>query len=317
MKKLVSLFPLLLFFCLFNPSKTVAQKVENPYTREFSIKTENDAYLLKFKDAYYTNGIFLNYAFVGKKSKVKTIYSAELGQMLFTPLIRKTKTPADIDRPYAGYLYAKYEQKSFIKNDAVVQFSGTLGVVGKISWGEGMQNTYHSLLGYSKFEGWQYQISNALVVNLAAAYSKNLLTNNGFKIMGMGNLNIGTGFTNAQLGLQTVVGAFEENNKSALWNARIANEVPSTKTKHEFFAYWHPKVIAQAYNITIQGSILTDGGMEVTRDLSPWMFQQTIGLCYAAGRIITKIEFVHQSKETPSQNKAQQYIGVQMSYRMH
>lgn len=287
------------------------------FTKELLFKTENDAYLFNLNDAYYTNGFMLNYNYAQEKKGVKKINSFELGQKIFTPLIRVTNTPADIDRAYCGYLYLKYAQTRFINKDALLQFSGSLGVVGPASWGEGLQNTYHDWLRFSRFTGWKYQIEDALGIDFGLTYASTLAATSGIKMVPVVQVNLGTTYTNASAGAMIVWGAFEINAESALWNARISTKEGTTKRKHEFFGYWYPQVIAQAYNATVQGGVFNKGSVAVTQEPSSIMYQQALGVCYASGRITGKVEYVYQSKETPSQTKSQRYGAFQISYRIH
>jgi hypothetical protein len=292
-------------------------KSTSSFTKEFSFKTENDSYLFNLNDAYYSNGFMLNYNYAQEKKGVKKIHSFELGQKIFTPLIRKTITPADIDRAYCGYLYLKFAQTRFIKKDALFQFSGSLGIVGPAAWAEGLQNTYHSWLRYAKFTGWKYQIDNSLGIDFGATYATTIAATNGIKMVPVIQVNLGTTFTNASAGAMIVWGAFEKNSESALWNARISTKENTQKRKHEFFGYWYPQVIAQAYNATIEGGLFNKGSMAVTQQSSGLMYQQTLGACYASGRFTGKVEYVYQSKETPTQTKSQRYGSFQISYRIH
>lgn len=303
------------FYCMVCIG-SFAQSAKNDfYSKEFSVKTENDAYLFKLDDAYYTNGFFLNYSFVSTKNAIKKIHTVEVGQKIFTPLIRNTLTAVDIDRPYAGYLYLSYGQTSFIKKDAVLQLTGSLGVVGPASGGEWLQNTYHRWLKYAKFTGWKYQIENALGIDAAVTYAATLAGNETIKLVPVVQANLGTTFINAKLGAMVVLGAFEKNSESALWNARISST--PKKRNHELYLYLYPQVVAQGYNATIQGGIFKSGTTEVTRNLSTFMFQQTIGLCFAQGRFTSKLEWVYQSKETPAQTLPQRYGSILLTYRIH
>jgi hypothetical protein len=291
-------------------------KIPN-YTKEFSFKTENDAYLFNLNDSYYTNGFILNYAFMKNQKEKKKIQSLELGQKTFTPSIRETKTSADIDRPYCGYLYLNYAQTQFLKKERVLQLNGALGLVGRSSWGEGLQNTYHSWLGFAKFTGWKYQIENALGVDIGATYASGFMGNNEFKILSVFQVNLGTTFTNTKWGAMMVWGAFEKNSQSALWNARLGSSNEKSKRKHEFFGYFYPQIIAQAYNATLQGGIFNNGAREVTQTPSSFMYQQTLGVCYASGRFTGRIEYIYQSKETAAQIKSHRFGSFQIAYRIH
>src|SRR6478609_7005245 len=153
---------LFLLSCSLSTLMAGAQNVsQETYAKEISFTTENDAYLFQHKDAYYTNGVFFAIRSAQEKKGKKLIQGLELGQMIFTPLIRKTEGPADIDRPYCGYLFLQYNQTRFTSKRSVLQLKISIGEVGNASWGEGLQNSYHKLLGYGRFSGWQYQVQNA------------------------------------------------------------------------------------------------------------------------------------------------------------
>ena len=306
-----------LFFSAFGFAGQAQTKTTDNYSREFSFKTENDAYLFNLDDAYYTNGFMLNYNFAKTTGNSKKIHTFELGQKIFTPLIRTTVTPADIDRAYSGYLYVSYGQTRFLKNDGLFQFTGSLGVTGPASGGEGLQNTYHGWLKYAKFAGWKYQIENSIGLDAGITYAKTIAGNDHIKIVPVAQLNLGTTFTNAKMGAIVVLGAFEKNSESALWNARVSQTPTDRKRNHEFFAYWHPQLIVQGYNATLQGGVFNNGTSEVTQDPSTFMFQQTIGVCFAQGRFTGRLEYVQQSKETPAQSLAHRYGVIQVAYRIH
>jgi hypothetical protein len=300
-------FILSLFFTCFWGISANAQQI--------GFTTENDAYLLKLKDAYYSNGIFLhlNYADESKK-KIKRVHRFELGQQIFTPLKRTTRTPADIDRPYAGYTYIQYTRSWFNNEKSVLQVNGTLGIIGPASGGEALQNTYHRWLQYAPFLGWRYQISNQLVLNTGALYAHNILATNKFKWMGWGATQLGTAFVNASLGSKMLYGLFNSNQSSQLWNAAVEKKGMPSK---EFFIYWNPKITAQGYNATISGGSKTAADSAVTLNPKTLVFQNTIGLAYSEGRWAAQIELVHQSRETTIQLNRHRYLGLQLQYRIN
>ena len=121
-KKRMLKFLWLLGLCVSACFSYAQDKITQPvFSRELSFTTENDAYLFGKHDAFYTNGFFIRLSTAGSKKGNKIIQSWELGQMIYTPLIRKTIVPADIDRPYCGFLFGKYSRPRFLKNDAVLQ----------------------------------------------------------------------------------------------------------------------------------------------------------------------------------------------------
>ena len=308
----------LLFLGFLMMTLTHAQvKAPKLFSTELSFTTDNDAFLLQKHDAFYSNGFFLKLAKSGERSGNKIIRSYELGQMIYTPLIRKTQSKADIDRPYCGYLFLKYNQAKFLPKESILQYSAALGIVGPASLGEGMQNSYHKLLRYAPFLGWEYQIRNAPGIDLGITYARTIWEDSSWiKLVPVGQLNLGTTFTNARLGMYTTLGFFEKNSNSALWNARIGNHLEKKRKKNELFVYWFPQVILQGYNATVEGGLLDKGSGAFLSQSERWMFQQNWGLCYAEGRWTTRLELVYQTKEARTQKGPQHYGSIHVGYRM-
>ncbi|MES2003672.1 MAG: lipid A deacylase LpxR family protein [Bacteroidota bacterium] len=311
---------LLLLLTASLPAVRVVSQPAQPvvYGREITVTTENDAYLLQRKDAYYTNGFFFTHKTAREKNGQKRIAVFELGQMIFTPLIRKTTGPADIDRPYCGLLYLKLSQQRFLRNDDVLQSSLALGEVGRASLGEDVQNGYHRLLKYGRFTGWQYQVQDALGIDAGISFAHTLLEDSTLvKLVPVAEANLGLNFTNAKLGAYVCLGSFEKNRNSALWNARVQTKATATQRKYELFVYWYPQLIVQGYNSTIQGGLLRKGSGAVLGKPETIMFQQSLGVCYAEARWTTKLALVSQSREAVTQTTPQQYGSIQLSYRLH
>ncbi|MCW3086918.1 MAG: hypothetical protein JWQ78_304 [Sediminibacterium sp.] len=316
MRKIFCLLGCCCFFALAYAQENEGGK--RPFRHELSFTTDNDAFLLQKHDAFYTNGFFIKLGGAGQRKGKKIIRSWELGQKIYTPFIRKTQTTADIDRPYCGYLFLQYNQANFLPKESVFQYGAALGMVGPASLGEGMQNSYHRLLRYARFTGWQYQVQNALGIDLGMQYARTLWPDSRWvKFIPTAELNLGTTFTNARLGMYGVVGHFEKNSNSALWNARIQNGTDETKKRYELFAYWRPQVILQGYNATVEGGLFHHGDSAVLSQTERWMFQQNWGICYAAGQWTTRLELVYQTREATTQKESQQYGSIQVSYRIH
>lgn len=296
----------------------VAQET-GAYAKEFSFTTDNDAYLFRKNDAYYTNGFFFALRKAGTRNGKKTIRTWELAQKIYTPLIRKTTGPADIDRPYCGYLYLDYSQTFFsTSKDDVLRFHASLGVVGPGSLGEDVQNGYHSLLDYSRFTGWQYQVQNAVGMDVGISYARTLLQDsNWIKLVPMATANLGMLNTNATIGTMLCLGAFERNANSALWNARTQSSPTSTRRKYEFYGFWQPELLVQGYNATVQGGLFGKGSGAVLGVPETWVWQYRAGLAYAEDRWTVQLAFIHQSRETTTQKRAQQYASALLSYRFH
>ncbi|MBY0481624.1 MAG: lipid A deacylase LpxR family protein [Chitinophagaceae bacterium] len=312
--KFLKLPTLLVFFCLHHQLSAQNGSSDVSRANEISFTTENDAYLLQFKDAYYTNGLFLKYTRASTKNNLKRLHSIELGQMIYTPLNRFVNSLSLIDRPYSGLLFLQYQQTDFLNKEALMQWSVKAGVIGEASGAENVQNWFHSIFAYGKFAGWQYQVQNALIINAGLKYAQTVYEMPGhFKIVPQGLANLGNGFINAGAGSYLCWGVFEKNQNSSLWNAGVSNT--SSKPKREFFLFALPELYFEAYNATIQGALFSHNDTAVLSETRPLFFQQTIGGCFSYRQFSTKLQWVFQSKESVNQIRTQQYLSFQFNYR--
>lgn len=293
----------------------IAQQTQQ-LRREFLFTSDNDAFLLQVKDAYYTNGVFLSFRIADTTRLRKKIHAFEIGQKIFTPVSKKAETVNEIDRPYCGYLYGRYTQVNSYRNDALWQWGGSLGVVGNASLGEALQNSYHELFGFKRFEGWKYQVRNAIGIDLSTSYAQTLFNVNFLKLVPVAEATLGTHFTNAKAGAMLCIGSYESNNRSVLFNTRVSSGFAAPKKKMELFAYTYPAVMIQAYNASLQGGLFSKGTGAVLAQPETWVFEQRWGICFASDRFSSRIELIHQSKETASQLTAQNYGSLQVGIRM-
>ncbi|NCI47851.1 lipid A deacylase LpxR family protein [Sediminibacterium soli] len=291
---------------------------DSVFRHEVSFVNENDAYLFRKHDAYYTNGIFLFFRYAKEKQDRKLLRQFELGQMIYTPLIRKTQTTADIDRPYCGFLYGRYQQTAFSKRkEGLFQYSITLGTVGEASLGENVQDSYHALFGYGKFTGWQYQVQNAIGIDLGISYAQTLWEDSAWiKLVPLVQASLGMNYTNASAGMYVCFGAMEKNRNSALWNASVQASPEQKRKKNEWFLFWYPELTVQGYNATLQGGLFAKGQGAVLADPRRVLFQHTAGLCYASSRITLKAGIVFEAREAVQQKNTQQYGSLMLAYRM-
>ena len=288
------------------------------YIKEISFTSENDAFLFKKADAYYTNGFFIKKTQVKNKNNKKQLPFFELGQLIFTPLNKKTVLESDIDRPFCGYLFLKAGKSIFYEDGGMLEYDFSAGVIGPASFGEEVQDSYHKLLKYARFSGWQYQISNAVGMDAHTSYAKTVIDeNNWFRLVPIGEALVGTTFLEGRLGAYACLGRLTTNKNSALWNARLQTNAEKPTNKSECFFYWYPQWVYQAYNATVQGGMFAQNGSAVLGKVNPWLFQQAWGLCFAKSRFTTKLAIIYQTREAVSQIKDQRFGSIQVSYRMH
>jgi hypothetical protein len=283
---------------------------------ELSFTTENDAYLLQYQDAYYSNGFMLQYNRAAKSKQNKKIHSLEIGQQIYTPVNREIIPIKGIDRPYCGYLYLKFQETRFLQNNGFLRWSASLGLLGKQSGGESLQNSYHSLFKYKKFQGWNYQVNDATSFNLGILLAPaTWQPTQGFKAVPIIKANWGNAFVNAGAGAMFALGIFEKNKRSALFNARVYKGDGGFEQEKEWFIYAQPEWTWQQYNATLQGVKNVAAGNAILADPLPWVFQQSVGLCYAKKAISFKAAWVYQSRETKTQVGTQQYLSLQFNWR--
>lgn len=295
---------------LYLPKQGSAQR------NELSFTTENDAFLLQYHDAYYTNGFMLAFNRAAKSKQYKKIHSLEIGQQIYTPVNKEIIPIKGIDRPYCGYLYLQFQETRFFKNNGFLRWSASLGMVGKESGGESLQNSYHSIFKYKKFLGWDYQVNNATTANLGVMVAPiSWQPSQKFKAVPLFKANWGNAFVNAGAGAMFALGIFEQNQRSTLWNARISNDHAGFEQEKEWFVYAQPQWTWQQYNATLQGVKNASVGNAILSDPLPWVFQQSIGLCYAKKAISMKAAWVYQSRETKTQVGTQQYLSLQFNCR--
>ena len=311
-------FALQVFFLL---SATASCQKARPefFTREIYGMTDNDSYLLQRKDGYYTNGVYFTYTWLpGKNSKKRKLTGVEIGQAIYTDRTRKILNRSQIDRPFTGYLYGKYKETWFGNCDGVLQGSIALGTIGKNSGGEWLQKHYHSIIHIYSFYGWEYQLKNAVGVDANLTWSPVILPEKEgtkFTLKPVMAANLGTTFTNLNLGVIWQAGFFEKNQQSALWNARLNSKGSAVRRHFELFCYYHPQLIYQVYNATVQGGLFLNDKGPLTSDIYHWMYQHKLAVVYAERRFTVGLAAVFQTKEATIQTAFQRYGSLSLGYR--
>ena len=311
----ISLMLRILLLALFSSLLSLPRQV-SAQRNELSFITENDAFLLQYHDAYYSNGFMVQFNRAVASKKYKKLRSLEIGQQFYTPVNREIIPIKGIDRPYCGYLYLKFQETQFFKNNGFLRWSASLGMVGKQSGGESLQNSYHSIFKYKKFLGWDYQVEDAITANLGMIYAPiSWQPTKKIKAIPIIKANWGNAFVNAGAGAMFTLGIFEQNQKSTLWNARVSKGDAGFEQEKEWFLFAQPEWTWQDYNATLQGVKNAAPGNAILSDPLPWVFQQSIGLCYAKKATSIKAAWVYQSRETKTQVGTQQYLSLQFNWR--
>jgi hypothetical protein len=143
-----------------------------------SVRWENDTF--SGTDRYYTDGVSIGLSETGPNwldpladslpwGEGRRTIGYDLSQSMFTPDDLRRHIPDPNDRPYAGIL--TFGLTLHVESDN--SYNGLKvvgGMVGPASLAEQTQKTVHSVIGNKEPEGWDYQLKNEPIFNLAYEY---------------------------------------------------------------------------------------------------------------------------------------------------
>ena len=324
-RRLQLIFTITAVMCLSNCAAYAQKNVS--FRNQISTKVDNDFFTLSHVDRYYTSGLFAAYQTAltlnSNQNKVeKRLFSAEIGQEIFTAYSVRNKDPQKIDRPFAGYLFVKAAMSYLYKNEQKLSFAINLGVIGPASGAERFQRNYHSLFAFARPNGWQYQISNLLVINASGSYSLPILKspgeNRSFDLTADSYANLGTAFNGAGAGLMLRTGALEKLFQSESYNARISSkEKTEFERNNELFFYTKPMLNYVLYNASIEGSLFNNPqGLEIRQKIVPWVYSQEFGITYAHHKWGLNLHYIYNTRESEKANH-HLYGSIGMNYRFH
>ncbi|TZF82548.1 lipid A deacylase LpxR family protein [Pedobacter sp. BS3] len=292
------------------------------YKNEFGFRSDNDSYLAQGQDRYYTNGLFIYFRHVLKTDTLgklaKRTGQIEAGQKMYNPESGYVTDISQVDRPFAGYLYAGGSISWFFKSEQVIQASLQLGMIGPAALGEEAQKLMHRTFGFYQLNGWQYQVKNEFGVNPSVSYLRLLgrTANRTADITLNTYANAGTTFSGTGAGLLLRLGDSNPLFNSASTNSRITQD-NSTKVANEFFFYAQPMLHVVAYDATLSGGLFRSDKGPVTYSAKPLVFSQQIGATYSSRRWTLDLSFIFKTKEIKSPAKPHQYGSIQAFYRFN
>ena len=312
-------FNLILLLCFFAITNVWAQS----HSSEIGLQSDNDAFLTQGSDKYYTNGFFLHYRHALKTSDNSSLQNKvlgfELGQKIFNAQAGRIPDARYVDRPIAGYLYAGANLNLLYKNESNLKIGAQLGVIGPASLANQTQTFIHNTFGLYPIDGWEYQIKNAVQLNLSAEYNKLLARASWIDLSLTSYANLGTGLTGAGAGPLIRIGTFNQLfNSFSTQSTAIANTVPPLH-KQEFFFYYKPQFNMVAYNATIQGGLFNSPATypEITGKIKPAIFSQELGLAYAGSRWIFNFAMHTRSKESTLMLAPHKWGSITILYRFN
>jgi len=303
----------ILSFCLlfaFPFNYAYAQrKVDN----ELGFRNDNDVYLMKSQDEYYTNGISLFYkraidsvSFSQEKWENK-LWSIGAGHKIYNAYTGDIESENDIDRPITGYLYVNGEMNWYTKREEVMGLGMELAVIGKKAFGENIQRGFHQLFGFYEINGWQYQLNNAIGVDARASYSRLLFRNAGKRldVFMSSAASLGLNNTRLSVGPNIRFGKINPLYESVAMGSRVQSG--NKKPDRELYFFYRPQLSWVVYNSTIQGGMLATDKRLLAFDIKPLVFSQVLGLQMATERIGLSINYIHTTREVVNQLRTHEY----------
>ena len=316
---------------VFSPLSALSQtNSARNFTNQLSFSMDNDHFLLQGKDRYYTNGLFLNFYYIKKKTSSKTIKQIihyEIGQKIYNAHARKilpyqnsVNAPVgieQIDRPITGYLFFKASRANFYLNNTLFEKGISVGTIGANSFGKQVQTIWHKKTGVGNYWDWiwDYQLKSEVGVNLHGSYAVSINNKKSiFQVTPITNASLGTHFTNVSQSLVFQLGRFNAMKESSYWNSRLqtSNE---TVIKKECFFFYKPQLQFQLYNATVQGGFFRENKGPIISRTEPVVINHQVGLSFSGRRYSATYYVCFESKESKSQFNKHSYAGFNFARR--
>lgn len=156
--------------------KTNVQSAKTQWSA--SVRWENDTFA--GTDRFYTDGVSLSLTHTGPNwldpladrlpwGEGRRTVGYDVMQAMFTPQDTHRDIPDPSDRPYTGIL-AFGLALHVEKENSYQGLKLESGIVGPLSGAEQAQRTVHSIIGSHKPQGWDYQLDNEPILDLAYEY---------------------------------------------------------------------------------------------------------------------------------------------------
>ena len=288
-------------------------------SRQIGVLLENDLYTSSVNDKYYTNGMEVFYRYLARDTTgkaVKKINEFRAGQHIYNPQTVKAQDPGVHDRPFAGYLFGRFQKGWFYENGSAFKAGVQAGVIGPSALAEELQRGIHNVFGYKPVRGWEYQVRDLAVFQVDGFYSHPIYQSPQFDLHAKADVFAGTAFTGtkisvlSRIGLKPLLAVFD----SALYGASVNSDPDVSKTQSEFFFYIAPGFNYQVYDATIQGSMFNDES-PIVWDLVRMRFIGEAGFKYRKNHWDLSYAFVYRGKEVDNWvNKGFFYGSIQVAW---
>jgi len=298
------------------------------FRHELRIGSTNDSYTPGEQDYYFTNGLDITYNRLTERrlllkdilpdEQQKTILRFRLGQEIYTPFEITENDLADLDRPYAGYLFLKTSLDNFWDSKNRLKLSVNLGVIGPKSGGKWLHTNWHKWFNFSDPEGWQYQIGHVPVINIGIEYQRSRKIARWADFIVTSGIQTGTAFNNLSLGGRIRTGDLNPMDYSSINNSRLGTgSVTGSMApdeRKEWFFFFGFNNTAVLHNALIEGGFLFSTDNIHTERAKPYLATLDAGFSYSLPAVTWTLQMNQLSTEVAGA-RTHNYISVDFSYR--
>jgi hypothetical protein len=258
-----------------------AQTALNPTSHILEVEWANDVWT--GTDRYFTNGLELRYynSFFRKlpssylllpDRKGDIVYHGlTLTQHFFTPDLHIENSFSN-DRPFASYLLLGQRKISVNRENRIRKQSELqIGILGRYSGGESIQNGIHKVLPTSEpVVGWDNQLHANPAVNYRMKFEHGLYNTNGFELMSVASINLGLPYTDVGGGLKMRLGHM---------NDYFSDFGISKKKGYQLYFFADAGTKYVAYNATLEGGLFYDNAY-IMKDIERFVVQSHVGVVF-------------------------------------
>lgn len=291
----------------------ISSRARAQIDHQFSVISDNDAYISINNDGYYTNGLKFSYQWRAHPAEKQKFNVIEIGQLIYNARFTGEIRVERLDRPITGYLYGAFHQKKFNVKDDLLQWGVSTGFIGKPALGQEFQEAVHRSLHIYKPQYWDMQLKGAWGVNGDIIWSPQLgdaTKRSGVTAKPILSGTLGTIYTNAGVGTAVLFGKFKKNSKSVFWN----NHDGETKEDKELFFFLYPEFFLKGYDATVQGGMFNKGEEKIGGKLNPMFFQAKAGIKYAGNKMSVGFTAFYENKQSKTQFSDQWYGRLELGF---
>jgi lipid A 3-O-deacylase len=283
--KYISLFFFTSAFAVAQTDTLTNRVVPSNADSYFRFNYDNDFF--SATDIYYTQGIYLELimpffkkspfskVLMPLKKSATNYYGINVEQDVFTPKSIRHDSIFYGERPYAAVFFAsQFLVSTNIEKQQRLTTQLDLGIIGPNAKGEQEQKAIHKALVNLQPLGWQYQITNDVIINYDLQFEKGLFIKKAIELIGFADARIGTLYDDAGVGAQLRAG----------WMQPYFNNLGLTKNKEnkgyrKFQGYIFTKgeMKGVAYNATMQGGVFNTKSIYTLPSES---IERVIGIAY-------------------------------------